>query len=294
MPELPEVETVCLALKPVIEGQSFTEIRLNRPDLRYPFPTNLASAVTGTKVLRVSRRAKYLLINFDNGQTLIWHLGMSGRVIIENRDAPLLQPESSPGNPAGNSAGIHDHVIFTTAHNYKITYRDPRRFGFLLLSPTAQLNAFKGFARLGPEPLPEPGGEPHINAEEFHDRLKGQQRCIKSTLLDQNIIAGLGNIYVSEALWQAKISPFRAAKSLTLQETGTLLEEIQDVLKRAIAAGGSTLRDHVQPDGTSGHFQHYFKVYSRENTLCGQCRINSITRVVQNGRATYYCRYCQR
>jgi len=225
----------------------------------------------------VKRRAKYLLINFSHGLTLIWHLGMSGRVIIENLNAPYLKSEP------------HDHVIFMTSHNYKITFRDPRRFGFLLITPTNKLGNLSPFNTLGPEPL----GDSPLTASLFYACLKRRSIPIKKALLDQKIIAGLGNIYASEALWQAKLSPLRLTNSLSLLETEILLREIQDVLRRAIAAGGSTLRNHVQPNGNIGYFQHSFKVYNRENMLCGHCQVTPLTKIIQSGRATYYCKQCQ-
>ena len=277
MPELPEVETVCQALKPVLEGKSFLKIQLNRPDLRYPLPVNLEEKILQHLICNVRRRAKYLLIDFSHHLTLIWHLGMSGRIIIEDLK-----------NPFGESSA-HDHVIFTTSHHYRITYRDPRRFGFLQLVSTSQLENLKPFQTLGPEPLDDPA----FNAQVFYDRLKSRNGPIKNVLLDQKIIAGIGNIYASEALWQAKLSPLRSANTLTLLETTLLLRELQDVLRRAIAAGGSTLRDHVRPNGDKGYFQHSFKVYNRENMLCVHCQITPLSKITQNGRATYYCQTCQ-
>ena len=176
-----------------------------------------------------------------------------------------------------------------TSHNYKITFRDPRRFGFLLLNPTNQINSLNPFNILGPEPL----GEPPLTAAVFHAGLKHRAIPIKNALLDQRIIAGLGNIYASEALWQARLSPLSLANTLSLRETGILLTEIQNVLRCAIAAGGSTLRDHFQPDGTIGYFQNSFKVYNRENLLCSYCKSTPITKFVQSGRSTYYCEKCQ-
>ena len=278
MPELPEVETVCQALKPVLEGQSFSSIQLNRSNLRYPFPANLDGILATYPIIGVRRRAKYLLIEFKHNLTLIWHLGMSGRVIIENADAPFLKPSR------------HDHVIFMTCHHYKITYRDPRRFGFLLLSPTQDLEALPPFNRLGPEPF----DNFKINGASFYNRIKSKSASIKSTLLDQTVIAGIGNIYASEALWQARLSPLRPANTLTLDDADILLKEIQNVLKCAIAAGGSTLRDHFQPNGDRGYFQHQFKVYDQENMLCPHCHLFPILKLMQNGRSTYYCNYCQK
>ncbi len=278
MPELPEVETVCQALKPVLEGQSFLSIQLNRSNLRYPFPSNLEKELASYPIISVRRRAKYLLIDFKHNLTLIWHLGMSGRVIIENINAPFLKQSA------------HDHVIFMTSHHYRITYRDPRRFGFLLLSPTQELEAFRPFNTLGPEPL----DNSKINASSFHNRIKSKSTSLKSTLLDQAVIAGIGNIYASEALWQARLSPLRPANTLTLDEADILLREIQNVLNCAIAAGGSTLRDHFRPNGDSGYFQHQFKVYNQESKLCSHCNFFPILKFIQNGRSTYYCDHCQK
>jgi formamidopyrimidine-DNA glycosylase len=277
MPELPEVETVCQSLRTTLEGRSFQKIQCNRPDLRFPLPFNLEGKLNGHPVLSVIRRAKYILIHFNHGLTLVWHLGMSGRIIIENLETPVLK--TSP----------HDHVIFTTSHDYKITYRDPRRFGFLLLTPTHELGKLSPFGTLGPEPF----DDSRLNAVHFHDCLNHHSISIKSALLNQKIIAGLGNIYACEALWQAKISPLRLTNRLTLAETGVLLREIQDVLRRAIAAGGSTLRDHIHPNGDMGYFQHFFKAYNREGFLCEQCLSSPIVKITQNGRSTYYCKSCQ-
>lgn len=278
MPELPEVETVCQALKPVLEGCSFRSIQLNRVNLRYPVPSNIGDVLASQPIISVRRRAKYLLIEFEHDLTLIWHLGMSGRVIIETVQAPFLIP--SP----------HDHVIFMTSHDYQITYRDPRRFGFLLLRPTAGLDTLHPFNKLGPEPL----NNSQLNAASFYKRLTSKSSSIKSTLLDQAVIAGIGNIYASEALWQAKISPLRLANTLTLEEASLLLKAIQSVLTRAIAAGGSTLRDHFTPKGARGYFQYQFKAYEQEDRLCAHCQLFPIVKLIQNGRSTYYCPYCQK
>ena len=277
MPELPEVETVCRALRPVLESQTFIKIQCNRPDLRYPLPVNMENRLKQHTIKQVRRRAKYILIDFEHGLTLLWHLGMSGHVLIESSKATPSQ------------VGRHDHVIFTTSHHYKITFRDPRRFGFLLLKSTSLFENEPPFKLMGFEPL----ADFSLILSKFHASLKNRAIPLKSALLNQNIIAGIGNIYASEALWQAKISPFRLSHTLTLEETKILLEEIQDVLTRAIAAGGSTLRDHVQPDGNTGYFQHSFRVYDRAHQLCDHCRVTPLLKVIQNGRATYYCAHCQ-
>ena len=277
MPELPEVETACRALKKALEGQSFIKIQCNRPDLRYPLPVNMESVLKGRTIIQVRRRAKYIFIDFNHDLTLIWHLGMSGRVLIENFPAF----ESKPG--------LHDHVIFTTSHKHKITFKDPRRFGFLLLKPTQQFESLNPFCSLGFEPMQDLS----LITPKFYASLRQRAISIKSALLNQNIIAGLGNIYASEALFQARISPLRLTNTLSLKETEILLREIQDVLTRAITAGGSTLRDHSQPDGQTGYFQHSFRAYNRENQLCEYCRITPLSKIKQSGRATYYCMKCQ-
>lgn len=229
-------------------------------------------------IKRVRRRAKYILIDFSHGLTLIGHFGMSGRVVIENPTHLHLK------------AGPHDHVIFTTSHQYKITFKDSRRFGFLLLQPTRKIQSLDPFCSLGFEPLIDFS----LTISKFHDSLMKRAIPIKNALLDQKIIAGLGNIYASEALFQAKISPLRLTNTLSIKETEVLLKEIQDVLTRAIAAGGSTLRDHIQPDGKSGYFQHSFRVYNRENHLCSHCHVTLLTKIQQSGRATYCCPECQK
>lgn len=277
MPELPEVETICQALKPALEGFSVQQIQVNRQNLRYPIPLNLESKLTHYPINLVRRRAKYLLVDFSHGLTLIWHLGMSGRVIIESKETPLLK--LSP----------HDHIIFTTSHNQKIIYRDPRRFGFLRLSPTSQLNEIAPFNTLGPEAL----DDPQLNGHIFHHHLTQRKVSLKSALLNQKVIAGVGNIYASEALWQAKLSPFRLTNTISRIEAERLLKELQDILRRAIVAGGSTLRDYIHPNGDTGYFQHEFKVYNRENKLCAHCQLTPLCKIMQNGRATYYCKTCQ-
>ena len=276
MPELPEVETVCRALKPILEGHSFVRIQTNRADLRYPLPLNLENQLAGHLIVEVKRRAKYLLLDFAHGLTLIWHLGMSGRVIFSNLEGPTRKQ------------GPHDHVIFTTCRQ-QITYCDPRRFGFLRIVPTDLLSTINPFSALGPEPV----DNPNFNNQMFFSALKNRNISLKSALLDQKLIAGIGNIYASEALWQAKLSPLRITNTLSLEEALLLLKEVQDVLRRAIQAGGSTLRDHKQPNGEIGYFQHSFKAYNRENKPCGHGCCTLLTKIMQNGRATYYCKTCQ-
>lgn len=277
MPELPEVETVCQALRPILEGQSIRNVRLNRKDLRYPFEADLTTELMRSPIHNVTRRAKYILINFNHGKTLIWHLGMSGSFTIEAPTNSKVQ------------AGRHDHVILTTSTDYKITYRDPRRFGFLMLKPTEIIQTMSPFSNLGPEPLDTDS----LDASTFYAALKRRATPLKNALLDQKVIAGLGNIYVSEALWRSKLSPLRLANTISLVSADILLREIRTVLKEAIAAGGSTLRDHRQPNGDVGYFQHSFQVYNRTNQLCSQCKDSSIRKIIQSGRSTYFCPKCQ-
>ena len=214
MPELPEVETVCRALKPILEGKSLLKIQVKRPDLRYPLPSNLESALKTKTIYRVRRRAKYILIDFNPELTLVWHLGMSGRVIIEKVTNPLKNQR-------------HDHVIFITSDGYKIIFRDPRRFGFMQLYSTNELEKVAPFNLLGPEPI----GDKSFSAAILHTALKHRSVSIKNALLNQHIIAGLGNIYVSEALWQACLSPLRSAKTLSLKETEILFQSVSQCLQ---------------------------------------------------------------
>jgi formamidopyrimidine-DNA glycosylase len=277
MPELPEVETICRALKPILEGQTFQNIHMNRTDLRYPLPFHLTETLCHQPITTVSRRAKYLLIDFAHGWTLIWHLGMSGRIIVEDLTTPCREPHR------------HDHVIFYTSHHYRLTYHDPRRFGFLLMSPTSQVTELSPFDQLGPEPLTPLD----ILLPLLQKRLRHRLLAIKTALLDQQVIAGIGNIYASEALWQARISPLRPAHSLSTVEVKRLLQALQDILQRAIAAGGSTLHDHRHPNGEIGYFQYQLKAYGRDGASCLHCHRMALSKIIQNGRATYYCPQCQ-
>lgn len=261
----------------MLERDNFVRIQANRPNLRYPLPMNLENTLIDQPIICVKRRAKYLLIDFIHGKTLVWHLGMSGQVIIHHLKQPITK--QTP----------HDHVIFTTSQDYQIIYRDPRRFGFLQLVPTNQLNITRPFHTLGLEPL----NNSELTLQKLYTVLKNRKISLKNALLDQKIIAGIGNIYASESLWQAKLSPFRQTDTLTLGEVAVLLRELQDVLRRAIAAGGSTLRDHVRPNGEIGCFQHSFKVYGRENKPCDYGCFSPLLKIMQNGRATYYCKLCQ-
>lgn len=278
MPELPEVETVARGLAAIWPGRRFAGVLVRRPDLRRPLPPDFAQRLTGRRVQSVGRRAKYLLVGLDDGMTLLGHLGMSGAMVIsKGRNEP---------------PGPHDHVEFVTDDGVMVTYRDPRRFG--LLDLTAAPHTHPLLARLGPEPL---GTDFHPDA--LAARLHGKAAAIKAALLDQNVVAGLGNIYVSESLYLSGIDPTRAAKSLSGAEIARLVPAIRAVLERAIAAGGSSLKDHVRPDGELGYFQHSFTVYDREGQPCPDCDCDpeqdgGIRRIVQGGRSTFFCAKKQR
>ena len=253
-------------------------VQLNRPDLRFPFPDDFAARIEGQRVERLSRRAKFLQAELTSGDRRFMHLGMSGRFVLS-------------GNQLGEFKHAHDadpkhhHVIFTTEDGNTVTYNDPRRFGFMeLIAPGAPYR----LDDLGPEPLSNA-----FNAPDLRARLKGKKTKIKIALLDQKIVAGLGNIYVCEALFRAGISPGRGAGRLTVAETESLVGHIQDVLSEAIEAGGSSLRDHRQADGALGYFQHSFAVYGREGEACLTCG-TTIRRRVQGGRSTFYCSACER
>ena len=278
MPELPEVETVARGLAAVWPGRRFVRVEARRPDLRRPLPAAFVERLTGRRVEAVGRRAKYLLVRLDDGFTLLGHLGMSGSMVIaRGRNAP---------------PGPHDHVEFLTDDGTSVTYRDPRRFG--LMDLTAAPDAHPLLARLGPEPL-----GPDFHAAALTGALEGKGASIKAALLDQNLVAGLGNIYVSESLFLAGIDPARAAGTLAGEECARLVQAIRAVLERAIAVGGSSLKDHVQPNGELGYFQHFFAVYGREGEPCPGCdcdpaRTGGIRRLVQAGRSTFFCARKQR
>lgn len=275
MPELPEVETVARGLAAVWEGRAFARVEARRPDLRQPFPVDFAQRLTGRRVEKVGRRAKYLVVALDGGLVMLGHLGMSGRMVVTTgRNAP---------------PGPHDHVEFVTGDGIAVTFCDPRRFGLLDLCATDALAGHRLLACLGPEPL-DATFTPAVLAA----ALAGKQAPIKAALLDQRVVAGLGNIYVAESLFRAAISPLRLAGSLTPAEITLLVPAIQAVLRDAIAAGGSSLKDHVQPSGEMGYFQHSFAVYDREGHACPDCscdigRTGGVSRIVQAGRSTFYC-----
>ena len=288
MPELPEVETVRRGLAPVLEGARLKRVTANRPDLRFPLPANFAKRVKGARVLGLSRRAKYLLAALDTGETLAMHLGMSGRFTISGaQKRPLAQPGdlyyAAPPDPA------HTHVVFETDAGARVEYNDPRRFGFMDLIASNEVEAHKFFAGMGPEPL---GNE--FSAATLLTAFAGRKQNVKVTLLDQRVVAGLGNIYVCEALYRAGISPRRAAGRVKRAEAEALAEAVRQVLIEAIEAGGSSLKDYAGATGALGYFQHRFAVYDREGQACARRGCGgTIKRLVQGGRSTFFCSACQ-
>lgn len=286
MPELPEVETVCAGLRPVMQGARFKTVTLNRKDLRFPFPDGMVSRLEGIKISRLSRRAKFLHAELSSGESLFMHLGMSGRFTIDAPGAPLSGGRHSPDvfTHAQKPYTKHDHVVFVMDNGAVITFNDPRRFGFMEMTAVGEPYRLDS---LGPEPLGNGFSAPVLRAA-----LKGKKSKIKSALLDQRVVAGLGNIYVCEALFKAGISPTRSSGRLTQAETEDLVVHIKDVLERAIAAGGSSLKDFASADGSLGYFQHSFDVYGREGEACPVCT-RPIVRTVQSGRSSFHCPKCQ-
>ncbi len=286
MPELPEVETVRRGLEPVLVGARLTRVEARRPDLRFPFPEGFVQRLTGARVEAMDRRAKYLLARLSTGDTLVMHLGMSGRFEIEGAD------RTRPGDfrEAASFEDKHAHVVFETDGGVRVTYFDARRFGYMDLIATDALPQHPWFKALGPEPL-----APEFDAAHLVRAFEGRTQNIKVTLLDQRVVAGLGNIYVCEALHRARISPETPAGRVSLRRLKALVPAIDAVLREAIAAGGSTLRDYAGADGELGYFQHAFQAYGREDEPCltPGCR-GVIKRTVQAGRSTFHCPVCQR
>ena len=270
MPELPEVETTVRGLAPVLEGRRIVSAEARRADLRRAFPPDLRQRLTGARVTGLARRAKYGLIHTDRGDTLIFHLGMSGKWRVD------------PGE-----LGAHDHFVLETDEGRRVALNDPRRFGSLDLLRTEELEHHKPFLAMGPEPL---GDE--FSAAHLAQALKGRSASIKALLLDQRIVAGLGNIYVCEALHMAGIAPTRASGRVSKRRLGSLVESVRAVLVSAIEAGGSSLRDYARPDGELGYFSKQWRVYGREGKACG-CGA-SIRRRIDGGRSTFHCPACQR
>jgi formamidopyrimidine-DNA glycosylase len=292
LPELPEVETVRRGLAPHLEGRRIAKLRLNRPDLRFPFPDRFAARLEGTVIRPLDRRAKYLLVPIDSGETLVIHLGMSGRLLILQPEGVEAAEGALPGKFHHDITRLeqHDHVEIILENGRRLIFNDPRRFGFMLLEPTETLSEHPTFAGIGVEPLGNAFDAGHLLA-----RFKGRRTPMKSALLDQRHVAGLGNIYVCEALFRAGIAPERHAASLTKPEAEQLVVIIRDVLNEAIEAGGSTLRDFSHEDGALGYFQHRFRVYDREGEACVTPGCGgTIRRIVQSGRSTFLCESCQR
>ncbi len=287
MPELPEVETVRRGLLPVLEGAVIAAAEVRRPDLRWPLPKGLAARLTGSRVVRLRRRSKYILADLDPGdgtaETLILHLGMSGRILIGD------VRQGSFAHVAGHLPQ-HDHIVLTTDAGARIVFNDARRFGMVDLTPTATAESHRLLAGLGPEPLGNGFSDTYLAAA-----FRGRRAPVKAALLDQRLVAGLGNIYVAEALWRAGISPLRQAGRIAQARVAALVPAIRGVLDEAIAAGGSSLRDHRQATGELGYFQHSFAVYDREGEPCRTDGCHStIRRIVQSGRSSFYCPHCQR
>ena len=283
MPELPEVETVRRGLEPVMTDTVIESAQVNRPDLRWPLPVNMSERLTGQRVLGLRRRSKYILCDLEGGETLLIHLGMSGRMLISGAQVgAFAHPHPAPEK--------HDHVVLNMVGGARITFNDARRFGAMDLAQTSEVDSHKWLAGLGPEPLGNAFSEDHLVA-----RLKGRKMPIKSALLDQKIVAGLGNIYVCETLYRAGIHPARQAGAISERRVRSMVPIIRQVLEEAIAAGGSSLRDFRQADGELGYFQHNFDVYGREGMTCKtqECQAE-IRRIVQSGRSSFYCPACQR
>ncbi len=281
MPELPEVETVMRGLRARLEGRVIVRAEARRADLRWPLPSGLAARLSGARVTGFRRRGKYILMRLDGGDTVLLHFGMSGHIV--------LTPPSLPPGPAV----IHEHLALETDQGWRVGFVDPRRFGMVDLVPTATEDAHRLLANLGPEPL-----EGAFTPALLSAALAGRRTSIKAALLAQGVVAGLGNIYVSEALFGARISPRRSAHTVVGERAARLVPAIRETLTEAIAAGGSSLRDYVQPDGNLGYFQHAWRVYGREGIACERCpgppACAGIRRIVQSGRGSFYCPRTQR
>lgn len=280
MPELPEVETVRRGLADVLEGQRLVGVTARRPDLRFPIPADLQTRVTDRRVISVDRRAKFLLVRLEGDLILLCHLGMSGSFRILFADPPPPQP--------------HDHIVLQTESGVTVRYHDPRRFGFVDLLAAGDLSTHPMLAKLGPEPLEQDFTEGFLEA-----RLAGRTAPVKTVILDQRVVAGMGNIYACESLFRAGLSPEREAATVNGERARGLVSAIREVFEQAIAAGGSSLRDHRQPSGELGYFQHRFAVYGRAGRPCPGCTCDvalsgGIRRIVQAGRSTFYCAKRQR
>lgn len=276
MPELPEVETVMRGLETRMDGRVLAEVEARRPDLRWPLPERFAARLTGRRVIGLRRRAKYILVDLDDGMSWMIHLGMSGRMLISDGAKPELE--------------THDHVVFRTDDGTWVRFNDARRFGMMDLWPTAEIERHKLLKGIGPEPLGNAFSGPALESA-----LAGKYTPIKAALLDQKVVAGVGNIYACEALYRSGLSPRRLALNVWGGRAERLADAVKGVLTEAIAAGGSSLRDHRQVSGELGYFQHTFRVYDREGERCQNpgCT-GTVKRLVQSGRSTFYCPRCQR
>ena len=288
MPELPEVETVRRGLAPHLVGQRLSRVIARRPDLRFPLPEGFVQRLNGARVEGLTRRGKYMLAPLDRGDTLLIHLGMTGRFTVEaGEDAALAPPAFAL---AASADPKHAHVVFETDAGACLTYFDPRRFGFMDLIDTETLDQHPRFAAMGPEPL-----GPEFDTDYLAAAFAGRRQGPKTLLLDQSVVAGLGNIYVCEALYMARISPLNPADAIGRRKLAALVRAIRAVLEAAIEAGGSTLRDYAAVDGAMGYFQHDFQVYGRQGEACRRPGCDArVERAVQSGRSTFYCPTCQK
>jgi formamidopyrimidine-DNA glycosylase len=278
MPELPEVETIRRGLTLALEGKRITDVDVRRRDLRIPLPDDFESSLAGRRVEALGRRGKYLVLALGDGHALIIHLGMSGRMLIE------------PASRRSNVAALHEHVVFTLEDGSRIRFTDPRRFGLMALAELDSIESHPFFLEMGPEPLSEA-----FNGEALYAAIKEKRTPIKAALLDQHVVAGLGNIYVCEALYRAGISPRRLAMNVGRARVEKLVEAIRAVLLEAIEAGGSTLKDYARADGELGYFQHRFAVYDRAGEPCPDCDCDiGVAHIVQSNRSTFYCAKRQR
>jgi len=287
MPELPEVETVRRGLEPALAGARLVRVEARRPDLRFALPDGFVQRLTGARIERLARRAKYLLAPLDRGDTLVMHLGMSGRFEVAG-ETPARRPGefhyAAPADPK------HAHIVFETDGGARVTYFDPRRFGYMALIASDRLAAHPWFVGLGPEPL-----GPDFTGAHLLRAFAGRRQNVKASLMDQRIVAGLGNIYVCEALYRARMSPLKPAGEIGARPLASLAAAVKAVLGEAIEAGGSTLRDYAAADGALGYFQHRFNVYGREGEDCSRPGCPGvIARTVQAGRSSFHCPVCQR
>lgn len=298
MPELPEVETVMRGLSAVLTGRRIARAEVRREGMRFPFPPGLRARLEGRRVLGFRRRGKYMLMRLEGGESALIHLGMSGRMVarpVGAPPAPRLGPQGAASDARGRDAppGMHEHLVIETEDGMRVGFVDPRRFGCVDLVPTAEEDRHRLLRDLGPEPL-----EDAFTPEVLSAALAGKRTSIKAALLDQRVVAGLGNIYACEALFRAGLSPRRSAHTVPGERAARLVTAIKEVLREAIAAGGSSLRDYVRADGEVGYFQARFKVYDREGRPCERCpgrpACEGIRRIVQAGRSTFYCPRTQR